>query len=166
MRILKWLGGAVLVLGLLLGLVALIGFALPQDHVATRTVTLNRPIADVWATITDVESFPRWRSAVSRVDVLGQEPRQWREHGSDGTLTFRIVESQPPSRLVSEIADTDLPFGGRWIYELKASGPGTELTITEQGQVYNPIFRFVSRFVMGHTATIDAYLRDLERKPR
>jgi uncharacterized protein YndB with AHSA1/START domain len=165
MKVLKWLGIAVLLLGLLVGLMALIGFSLPQDHVASRTATFNKPVADVWSTITDVDAFPRWRSGISRVEVLGRQPLRWREHGSD-TLTFQVVESQPPSRLVTEIADTDLPFGGRWIYELKASGQATELTITEQGQVYNPVFRFISRFVMGHTATIDAYLRDLEKALR
>jgi hypothetical protein len=33
--------------------------------------------------------------------------------------------------------------------------------ITEDGEVYNPIFRFMSRFVFGHTHTMDAYLRAL-----
>ena len=164
MKILKWLGIAVACLGLLVGLIAIVGFFLPQDHVASGRATFNRPAQDVWATITDVQSFPAWRSNVSRVEVLGREPLRWREVGSDDTLTFAVVETQPPSRLVSEIADTDLPFGGRWVYELKPSGTGTELVITEHGQVYNPIFRFASRFVLGHTATIDAYLADLRKR--
>jgi len=29
--------------------------------------------------------------------------------------------------------------------------------------VTNVVFRFMSRFVIGHTATIDAYLRALEK---
>ena len=37
----------------------------------------------------------------------------------------------------------------------------SRVTITERGWVSNPIFRFVSRFVMGHTSTLDAYLRAL-----
>ena len=36
--------------------------------------------------------------------------------------------------------------------------------MAEDGEVYNPIFRFVSRFVMGHHATMDRYLRNLGRK--
>lgn len=166
MKILKWLGIAVLLLVLLVGLVALIGFALPQDHVATRSVTIARPIQEVWSTITEVQSFPAWRSSVSRVEVVSQAPLRWREVGSNDTLTFEIVEARPPSRLVTEIADRNLPFGGRWIYELKPAQSGTELTITEQGQVYNPIFRVVSRFVIGHTATMDAYLSDLQNRLR
>lgn len=163
MRFLRWFGMAIACLGLLVGLVALVGFFLPQDHIASGRATFNRPIQDVWAAITDVESFPAWRSDVSRIEVLSHEPRRWREVGHD-TLTFEVVEAHPPSRLVSAIADRDLPFGGRWVYELKPAGSGTELVITEHGEVYNPVFRFVSRFVIGHTATIDTYLTDLQKR--
>jgi len=76
---------------------------------------------------------------------------------------WKPIESIPPARLVTKIADK-LPYGGMWTYELAPDGPGTSLRITEDGEVYNPIFRFVSRFVMGHTATIDASLRDLGKK--
>jgi hypothetical protein len=66
-------------------------------------------------------------------------------------------------RHVDRIADPSLPFGGRWIYDLASDGSGTALTITEEGEVYNPVFRFVSRFIMGHTRTIDRYIADLQR---
>lgn len=164
MRALKWLGVAAGCVVLLIVVVAAVGLALPQDHVASRTVTLNRPIDDVWKAVTDVEGFPAWRPGVSNVEVLQKEPRRWRETGKDGTLTLQVTESTPPTRLVTEIADRDLPFGGRWVYELKPVASGTELTITEQGEVYNPIFRFVGRFVLGHTATIEAYLEALQQK--
>ena len=38
------------------------------------------------------------------------------------------------------------------------------MTITERGEVYNPIFRFVSRFVLGHEKTINTYLSAFERR--
>jgi hypothetical protein len=38
------------------------------------------------------------------------------------------------------------------------------VTITERGLVGNPIFRFVSRFVIGQTATMDSYLRALGKR--
>ena len=37
------------------------------------------------------------------------------------------------------------------------------MTISERGEVYNPLYRFVSRFFIGHTRTIDAYLAELAR---
>jgi hypothetical protein len=65
---------------------------------------------------------------------------------------------------VSRIADKKLPFGGTWTYELKAADRGTALTIREDGEVYNPVFRFVSRYVFGHYATLDGYLKALETR--
>jgi hypothetical protein len=71
----------------------------------------------------------------------------------------------PPRRMVTRIADPDLPFGGGWTFELEpADGPqgGTSVRITEDGEVYNPVFRFVSRFVLGHTRSMERYLADLQ----
>jgi uncharacterized protein YndB with AHSA1/START domain len=157
-------------LGVLLAIIAVVvvvGYALPVAHVAVRDVTLPQPPDRVFAALTDVERYPSWRSDVKSVELLSSSaaPR-WREHGSNGDITFERTEVQPPSRIVSRIADTDLAFGGSWTYELKPEGGGTRLTITERGEVYNPLFRFMSRFVFGHTATIEKFLADLEKSMR
>lgn len=161
----KWplmtLGAVVLVL---VG-VLVIGSLLPQGHVATREATFNQPIAEVYAAITDVSRYPEWRTDVRAVRVLSNEPRRWTEEGANGAITFEVEEAVPPRRLVVRIADPDLPFGGRWTYDLTpAASDSTRLVITEHGEVYNPLFRFVSRFVLSHTATIDAYLRHLGQR--
>jgi hypothetical protein len=36
--------------------------------------------------------------------------------------------------------------------------PADLIHLVRHGEVYNPVFRFVSRYVMGHSATIDKYL--------
>jgi len=77
-------------------------------------------------------------------------------------MTMVVESAESPKRMVTRIVDQNLPFGGRWEYDIEPDGPdASRVTITERGWVSNPIFRFVSRFVMGHTATIDAYLRAL-----
>ena len=107
--------------------------------------------------------FPKWRSDVEGIEVTARTPRlQWRERGSNGTITYELQENDPPRRLVTRITDRTLPFGGTWTFTLEPSGDGTKLTITENGEVYNPLFRVMSRFVFGHTATIDRYLLDLQ----
>jgi uncharacterized protein YndB with AHSA1/START domain len=96
--------------------------------------------------------------------VLAWEPRvRWREYGRN-TITFERVEIEPPTRLVTRIADPDLPFGGTWTFDLVEEGEGTRLTITEHGEVHNPVFRFMSRYVFGHAATIEQFLEDLGRR--
>ena len=63
-----------------------------------------------------------------------------------------------PVHLLTKIDDRSLAFGGTWSHDLVPSGTGTTVTITERGEVYNPLFRFMSRFVFGHTATMEGFL--------
>jgi hypothetical protein len=145
-------------------IVVAVGYALPVGHVASRQATLRQAPDAVFATLSDVSHFADWRKDVSRVDVLSTEPLRWREHGAQGDITFVVAESVPPVHLLTRIDDTSLPFGGSWSYDLVPDGTGTTLTITERGEVYNPLFRFMSRFVFGHTATMDGFLGALRKR--
>lgn len=163
MRIVLMVIGALVIL---IGAMAAIGALLPANHRARRSATVKADRAAVWAAITDVNGFPSWRPDVKKVTLLPSEGgrRRWVEEGRNGKITFEIVEERPPELLVSRIADPNLPFGGTWTYELAPAGDGTSVTVTEDGVVRNVIFRFMSRYVFGHTATLDAYLAALARK--
>ena len=151
-------------LGAFLLAVVAFGYALPVAHVATRDAVLPAPPERVFTAITAVEAFPGWRSDVREVEVTARTPHlQWRERGSNGTIAYEAQENEPPRRLVTRITDKTLPFGGTWTFTLEPSAGGTKLTITENGEVYNPLFRVMSRYVFGHTATIDRYLGDLQK---
>jgi uncharacterized protein YndB with AHSA1/START domain len=153
------LGGLAILVGVVVG----VGLLLPVKHRASRQATYPASPDSVFSVITRIEGFPAWRSTVKKVDVVASAPEalSWRETGSDGAILYVADQVTMPSRLVTRIADRSLPFGGTWTYELTPSGQGTMLRITEDGEVYNPLFRFMSRFVFGHTATMDTYLRDL-----
>lgn len=160
MRWILWIVGVLVVVVLI---VVVIGYLLPQSHTAAMSAQYSAPPDSVWASITDVTAFHKWRPGVTQVEVLPDEngERGWREHAGGDVVTYRVMESDQPRRLVARIADQNLPYGGTWTYELAPSGTGTRLTITERGEVYNPIFRFMSRFVFGHTSTINGVLRAL-----
>jgi uncharacterized protein YndB with AHSA1/START domain len=160
--VLTVLGGLVVVVLV----VVLIGWLLPVNHKATADATYAATPAQLFALITDVEAFPKWRPSVSSVEILPAVDGRgrFREIGKNGSILYEVELAERDSRLVTRIADKALPFGGTWTYELTRRGSSTNLRITEDGQVYNPVFRFVSRFVMGHTATIDQYLADVGRK--
>lgn len=163
----KW---SLLILGIvasLIALVVIIGWLLPRDHVAGMSARIAASPDAVWAALIDPAQYPSWRTNVKRVELLPPTPTgpSWREDSSDGVITYVVDAIEPPNRLLTRIADKNLPFGGSWEYRLQPDGAGaTTVTIVERGSVYNPIFRFVSRFLMGHTATIDKYLRALGRK--
>ncbi len=160
---------ALISLGVIAGIVVLvlaIGFALPVRHQAVREARFRQAPAKIFALIADVKAFPSWRPSVKTVDILpaANGRQQFRETGSDGSILYQIERVMPDQQLVIRIADPSLPFGGSWTYELIPDGGLTILRITEDGEVYNPVFRFVSRFVMGHAATIDRYLRDVAKR--
>ena len=164
MQVLKWLGLVVLLLGGLVGVMALVGANLPVKHTASESVSLKASPQRVWDVITGP---PTWRPDVTRYEDLPPRDghRVWVEYGkADSKMTYEVVESEPPQKLVTRIADPHLPFGGTWTYQIAPAPGGATLTITENGEVYNPIFRFVSRYVMGYTATIDRYLKALQTK--
>jgi len=143
-----------------------IGFLLPKQHVASRSVILKRTPEDVFQLISDFKAAPSWRSDVREVDLLppaGGHIR-YREKGTNGAMTMEVVESSPSSRMVTRIADRDLPFGGIWIFDISLTPDGCRLNITERGEIYNPVFRFVSRFVLGYHRTLDIYLNNVSRR--
>lgn len=157
-RILIVLGG----LAAIIGAAAVIGTLLPSGHVAVRSLVLAAPRDSVWGVITDFAAQPTWRAGLTKVEQVsaGPEGEVWLEDGSE-PLLLRTTESVRPERLVRAIADSTLPFGGRWVYDLvPLSSGGTRVTVREEGEVYNPIFRVVSRF-MDPSATIRQYLTDL-----
>jgi uncharacterized protein YndB with AHSA1/START domain len=162
----KWILIVVGVIAALIALMAIIGSLMPKGHTASRTTVIKTPPEVLWQTMTDCAAFPQWRTDVKTVEVLPDRDghRVWRENGKNGKMTLETIEASPPLRLVLRIADKDLPFGGTWTYELQASGGGSRVTITENGEVYNPIFRFMSRFVFGHTATMDAFITHLQAR--
>jgi uncharacterized protein YndB with AHSA1/START domain len=139
---------------------------LPQHHTASRTAQLSQPPERVWATITDVIDFPKWRKDVAKVELIASSDSQhvWRETSAhESGITYSAEIWDPPKHLVTRIADKDLPFGGSWDYSIIPSGSGSTITITENGEVYNPIFRLMSR-IMGNAATIDSYLSALKTR--
>jgi hypothetical protein len=167
----KWIIVIIAALVAIVGLIALIGALLPQNHVATRATRFRRSPQELFQAITNYSDFPNWRPGVKSVEPLPDRDghRMWLERASHDAVPYEVIESAPPDSsgralLVTKIADPKLPYSGTWTYELAAVDGGTELRITERGEVYNPIFRSVSRFVMGHTKTIDDYLWALGKK--
>ena len=156
----------VILLAVVVGLgvvVVLVGLMLPVKHEATVSAAIPAAPEAVWAVLTDPASYPKWRGDVTSVEMLPADSGHvaWREQGKNGAISYATELTEAPRRLVTRITDKSLPFGGTWEYVVSPDGAGSRVRITEHGEVYNPVFRFVSRFIMGHTATASAYLKAL-----
>ena len=121
--------------------VVLEGRRLPVEHQASRCLRLRQSPHSVWGTLTDIDGFTAWRPSLARVERLPEVAgrMRWREHEGRGKITFEAVEAAPPQRFTTRIADPSLPFGGTWTYVITPTPEGCTVTITERGEVYNPI---------------------------
>jgi hypothetical protein len=151
------------VIGLAVLLISLIGWRLPKQHSVTRSILLHKTPDTVYAVTRDFAATPKWRSDVREVTVTTAPDGHvnFREDGKNGTVNYELAEDVPGQRMVTRITDTDLGYSGKWTYVLAVEGQNTRVSITEDGEVSNVIFRFLSRYAFGHTATIDSYLTAL-----
>lgn len=125
------------------GIIGLIGFFLPVNHEAARSAEFNSPPEAIWTLIADPDGYASW----------------WKGAG----VKTAVIESVPPSKLVTKIVD-ETQFGGTWTLEITPSSAGSRLTITERGEIYNVVFRALAKFVFGYTSTMDSFIEALKLK--
>jgi hypothetical protein len=136
--VLKYGGLIVASLIFLLAIATAIGAMQPVSHVATRSELFAVPQRTLWDM--SIAAFGRM---------------------NDGS--YAIVDERAPVHLTTSIVNKQLPYGGSWSYDFAPANGGTMLTVVEHGEVYNPFFRFVSRYVIGHNRTIETYFSDLRK---
>lgn len=139
----KWMVGALVALPALVGLVALVGWFLPVAHVASRSAEFTHPPETVYALIADVKNYSTW----------------WRENDT----AVEAVEAVPPQKFVARIVG-ETAFGGTWTWAIEKTPTGSRATITEQGEIYHPIFRTLATYVFGVTSTMESCLAAAKRR--
>lgn len=163
----RWLLYLVAALAALFAVVAAVGAALPAEHRVSRSLRLRQSPSNIWQALDDLSGQAEWRTDLASIELLPDRAgrRAWREHWKNGQQILMEESSRtPPSRLVTRIADESLPFGGTWTFEIDADGDGSRVRITEDGVVRNVIFRSMAKFVFGHSATMEGYLKSLAGK--
>jgi polyketide cyclase/dehydrase/lipid transport protein len=156
--------GILIILAVIVGLifvVVAIGLMLPKAHRASRMARFNQPPEIIFAAIIGPQD---WRGVTTVELPSNGGTRRWREQSGRNSITFEQAASDPPRLYRSRIADPNLPFSGTWTWEITPTDQGCTCRITEEADVKNPIFRFVGRFVLGYTRSMDAYLTALGRK--
>jgi hypothetical protein len=156
-----------LVLVLLVLALAIYGTTLPRRHVAASAARYHQTREALWAAIADVPGQAAWRSGVDRVERLPDHEGRpaWRIHAGRRSMPLVVTESEAPRWLVTTTPpDADLPFGGSWAWQISAADGASVVTIIEDGEIHNPIFRGMTALYFGYHATMDAYLVDLGRR--
>ena len=149
-----------LITAAVIAIVVVIGVLLPKNHVARRSAFIKASPERIFELISGPQDWRMDLKTWAVIDENGKHlVRETDKHGQ--TITYERVEFSPPTLLKNRIADKNLPFAGEWTWTIEKQDGGCLVTITEHGQIYNPGFRFASRFVIGYTRTIDRYLARL-----
>ena len=161
MRWVLYVGVALVILA---AIVATVGAMLPKAHTASRTARVALPPETLYALLADVSRYSTWRAGLKSLQRMPDKNGMpaWIEDANGMEIPMRFERMEPPSLLVARIDSTALAFGGTWTYRIVPAPGGSDLTITEDGEVYNVVFRFMSRFVFGHHATMDAFIKGLQ----
>ena len=101
-----------------------------------HTIEIARPVADVFAFVTEPALYPRWQPSLVRVEPhapgplrLGSEATEVRRFlGRELETTWTCVEHRPCSRTAIESEDGPVPFRGT--FALEPSDTGTRFTWT------------------------------------
>jgi hypothetical protein len=124
-----------------LAALTIVGLFLPQQHTGRATRGIAAPPDKLWA--------------------LMEREKDWFPNTPP---TIILEGTQRPTKRISKINDPSLPYGGIWTVTLDAQANQTQVSILEEGEVYNPLFRFLARFVFGHNTTANNYLQALARE--
>lgn len=148
MKILK-----ILLFGLvgLLILLVIVGFLMPQEWQAKRSIVIRAKPEAIHAHIADFERWPEWMPWIAEdpqmaITFEGQRGAvgsvmRWRsEKLGDGVLT--LIKSSPLTGMQYELMMKEFDQPAHGSIDLVAEGDGTRVTWTDEGKVgANPIMR-------------------------
>ena len=161
---LKFIALSLAAMGFLMAFVFVRGNMFDEEHRVQVRVRFVRPLNEVWKTLSDIKAQTDWNKSLDSVTLESENPEIWAENYSGRVLRMETVERVENQRLVRRLVGDDLPFGGTWTYELKNLGGETLLTLTEEGHIKNPMFRFRAHSVCGLNSSLKAAVEALETR--
>lgn len=159
----KWIIIIVVLLVLIVGIVYLMGSLMPVKHQSFVESQVPTKPEKLWKILTTQNEYKNWRKGIKELIVI--DDNHWSELNAHGDMiNYRSDWVELNKKLLTVITNDNLPYGGHWEFQIQSINEGCHLRITENGEVYNPIFRFMSKYVFGHEATLKAYMTDLQAK--
>jgi hypothetical protein len=148
---------------MLAGALYAVGTTMPREHAVKSRINLIASPDSVFNVLRAFGDYPSWdsdfKSSVRGKSRTGRET--WVQEVSGMTLRFEVKEVNAPRKVVTEmVTDERSMWGGVWTYEIKSTGAGTEVTISEEGWIQMPPLRVLMK-VMGTHRSVDGVLKSL-----
>jgi len=174
----RWTGTIFFAFAFIFLALAGIGTSIPIWHSAKCGAEIAAPADALFRAIADDGSSASWRPELRTVTLLsGSGPTAvWQESLKNGqelrlhTVTYEEhMQFQRRAKILVRVIPFDprLGFDGTWAFFVTGSqktGAPTRVAINEQGHIYNPLYRFLTRYVFGYTSSIRTYITELGAK--
>lgn len=115
-------------------------------------ITINAPVAKVWALISDLDNMPKWSpqcrvmKAVGAVKV-GTKTVNVNRRGAMFWPTTSTITALDAQKKLSFRVNTN---NTEWTYDLEPSGTGTKVTVSRHAEAVKPISStLINRFMGG-----------------
>ena len=96
---------------------------------ATATIDVDRPIADVWTFVADVENMDEWVVGMSDTHRVNDEggvgaryEGEYAYNGRSVTMVYEVTTFEPPTRHTVRSVDGPFPFEGTLTLEEMPTG--------------------------------------------
>jgi uncharacterized protein YndB with AHSA1/START domain len=147
----------------------------------TTAVYIEAPPAEVYAAITDIDSWKNWMPGLIRIEKLSTGPfgpgTRWREtrkmFGKEATEEFEVTRAQPPKRIDLRVDGSKGTTGrGEFLftYDFVPDRNGTNVELAGEIRMGNPLFNALGRLTRGRFKKashkdLEAFKAHLEKAP-
>lgn len=155
--------GLALVMVAMVGTVYWMGQRLPVEHRAVASGRVEAAQDAVWRLVANPATHVAWRTGVIKISAQPGEEHCWIEAHRSMDLTLCPLESVPERLKIVHVGGKDTRFGGTWTFALTPlSTEATEVTVTEDGFVRPPLWRFAGHYLMGEQTNVKQFVQDLQ----
>jgi uncharacterized protein YndB with AHSA1/START domain len=139
-------------LAVLVGLLALIGMLLPKQFRIERSIVIAAPAEKIYPLIADPRNWPKWgvwnrRDPNMKVEFSGAASgagANWSwQSKSEGNGAMAFTAADPNRQITYQLTFVDFGMVSKGVLALAASGTGTQVRWTNEGEFGgNPFMRY------------------------
>lgn len=144
----------------LIGVIWIIGLALPATRQGQAQGSIAAPPAAILAVIRAVEEQPSWRGDVASVT---RTMTGWTETTARGQVIAFIPDVMTQD-LIRLRFTSNAGFSGTWQAQLRAEGDKTHITLEERVTIPAPFGRILSRLFFNPEHFATTYLAELKTR--
>ncbi len=146
------------------------GALLDPHYRIADSLQLEATSESIWERLSNVEDYPRWRSDLIKVSVSSVDPSinpslNWIEIDSTGAaISFSNAASDSLRKWICRYKyGNRSPLFSRVVLVVPIENGETQVAVTEDGRIANPIDRFRYRFISGYSESLTRFLVDLRK---